>query len=142
MLRSARLTISLLLLGSGVVIWLLSANPTDAGSRKIFSQTRTEFTVKVEPNDADLARRFTRVVHPFITTFCTGCHSGPMPESSFDLQHYTTIESVVQDLAHWELVLRKLSAKEMPPSEMKQPTEEMRRQVIEWISAVRKSEAR
>ena len=141
MLRSARLTISLLLLGSGVITWLFSANPTDAGSIEIDSQKRTEFTVKAEPNDANLARRFTRVVRPFITTFCTGCHSGPMPESSFDLQHYTTMESVVQDLAHWELVLRKLSAKEMPPPEMKQPTEEMRRQVIEWISAVRKNEA-
>ncbi len=144
MLRSARLTISLLMFASGLILSLHTANPTEADSAGTFSQTRTteKLTVKKEPNDSDLARKFTQTVRPFIISFCTGCHSGPTPESSFDLQRYTTMESVVQDLPHWALVLQKLSAKEMPPQEMKQPPDELRRQVIEWISAVRKTEAR
>jgi hypothetical protein len=92
--------------------------------------------------DADLARKFSQTVRPFVTSYCVVCHSGPTPAAGFDLQRYTTMESVVDDFAHWTLALRKLSAKEMPPQPMKQPPEDLRRQVIEWISAVRKNEAR
>jgi hypothetical protein len=142
MLRSVRLTISLLLLGSGLIPWLHGANSSDARTARAWSQTPRRFTVKDEPKDADLARRFTNTVRPFITAYCAGCHSGPTPEASFDLQRYQTMESVVDDFAHWALVLGKLTAKEMPPQGMKQPPEDLRRQVIEWITAVRKNEAR
>ena len=120
MLRSIRLAILLLALASSAIPWLNAAGPADA----------------------DLARRFSQTVRPFVTSYCTGCHSGPTPEAGFDLQRYPTMESVVQDFGHWTLVLRKLTAKEMPPKEMKQPPEELRRQVIDWIAAVRKNEAR
>ncbi len=144
MLRSVRLTISLLMLGSGLIPWLYATNSTDADSAWTFSQTpRAEkFTIKDEPNDASLTRRFTQIVRPFITAYCAPCHSGPTPEASFDLQRYTTMESVVQDFPHWALVLGKLTSKEMPPTDIKQPPDELRQQVIEWITAVRKNEAR
>ena len=144
MLRSVRLTISLLMLGAGAIPCLQAINRTDIGLARTFSQTpRAEKgAVKDEPNDADLARRFTQTVRPFVATFCVGCHSGPRPEASFDLQRYATMQSVVEDFPHWALVLGKLTAKEMPPRETKQPPEELRQQVIEWITALRKNEAR
>ncbi len=142
MQRSVRLTILLLMLGSGAIPWLHAANPNDAGSIPTFSQKPKQFTVKDEPNDADLARRFTNTIRPFLTAYCTGCHSGPTPQASFDLQRYQTVESVVDDFAHWALVLGKLTAQEMPPQGMKQPPEDLRQQVIDWIKAVRKNEAR
>jgi hypothetical protein len=52
------------------------------------------------------------------------------------------MESVVHDFPHWALVLGKLASKEMPPQPMKQPPEDVRRQVIDWIVAVRKNEVR
>jgi hypothetical protein len=127
MLRSARLFIALLLLGAALLLPGADALPLQNAAN---------------PTDADLARRFNQTVRPFVTTYCAGCHSGPSPAASFDLQHYTTLESVVADFAHWALVLRKLTAREMPPKEMKQPPESLRQQVIEWIEAVRKHEAR
>jgi Protein of unknown function (DUF1592)/Protein of unknown function (DUF1588)/Protein of unknown function (DUF1587)/Protein of unknown function (DUF1585)/Protein of unknown function (DUF1595) len=142
MQRSVRVTILLLMLGSGLIPWPRAANPTDAGSARTISQTPRRLTVKGESKDADLASRFTNTVRPFLTAYCMGCHSGPTPEASLDLQRYSTMESVVDDFAHWALVLGKLTAKEMPPRGMKQPPEELRRQVIEWIKAVRKNEAR
>jgi Protein of unknown function (DUF1592)/Protein of unknown function (DUF1588)/Protein of unknown function (DUF1587)/Protein of unknown function (DUF1585)/Protein of unknown function (DUF1595) len=142
MQRSVRVTILLLMLGSGLIQWLRAANLIDAGSARTFSQTPKKFAVKDERGDTDLARRFTNTVRPFLTAYCTSCHSGPTPEASFDLQRYQTMESVVDDFAHWALVLGKLTAKEMPPRGMKQPPEDLRRQVIEWITAVRRNEAR
>jgi hypothetical protein len=122
MLRSVPLTISLLILGSGAIPLLNASSSTDA--------------------DADLARRFSQTVRPFVSSYCTGCHSGPTPAAGYDLKRYSTMESVVQDFGQWALVLRKLTAHEMPPKRMKQPPEELRLQVIEWITAVRKNEAR
>ncbi len=101
-----------------------------------------KFTLKGEGADAYLARRFIQTVRPFVTSYCAGCHSGPTPAASLDLQRYSTMESVVDDFPHWALVLSKLTTKEMPPPGMKQPPEELRRQMIEWIIAVRKNEAR
>src|SRR5689334_22994883 len=156
MLRSIRLTISLLVFGAGAIPWLSgssglpglprlnAANPANTELARTFSQTppADKYTNADEPTDTDLARRFSQTVRPFLTLYCTGCHSGPTPEASFDLERYTTMESVVQDFGHWALVLGKLMAKEMPPQGVKQPPEELRRQVTEWIAAVRKNEAR
>ncbi|MDQ3011406.1 MAG: DUF1592 domain-containing protein, partial [Acidobacteriota bacterium] len=151
MLRSIRLIISLLVLGVGAIPLLPglphlnAANSTNAGLARTFSQTpkAQKPTVKDEPTDADLARRFNQTVSPFVATYCIGCHSGSTPAASFDMQRYTTMESVVDDFGHWALVLGKITTKEMPPKETKkQPPEELRQQVIEWINAVRKNEAR
>ena len=91
--------------------------------------------------DAELERQFTQTVRPFMAAYCTGCHSGAAPAASLDLQQFTTVASVVRQHPHWALVMEKLSSKEMPPKQMKQPTEDARRQVIAWIAAVRKNEA-
>jgi hypothetical protein len=127
MLRSVRLTISLLTLGSSLLMFGSGAVPSLKAAN---------------PTDADLARRFSQTVRPFVASYCVVCHSGPTPAAGFDLQRYATMESVVDDFAHWTLALHKLSAKEMPPQSMKQPPEDLRRQVIEWIAAARKNEAR
>ena len=150
MLRSLQLTILLLVLGSGAIPLLNEARSIDLGPARAFgpmSPTSAtsmvgKFTLEDEPTDADLERRFSQTVRPFVTSYCTDCHSGATPAASLDLQRYSTMESVVDDLGHWALVLSKLAAKEMPPKPMKQPAEELRRQVIDWITAVRKNEAR
>ena len=91
--------------------------------------------------DAELARQFRQTVRPFLTTYCTGCHSGATPAATLDLHQYSTMESVVSDSSHWALVLRKLSSNQMPPKPMSQPPDEVRKQVTGWIEAVRKNEA-
>src|SRR4051812_49295832 len=119
MRRSVRLITLLLVLGYAPIPALKAATATDA----------------------DLARRFTQTVRPFVVSYCTGCHSGATPAASFDLQQYSTMESVIRDYRHWALVLGKLTSKEMPPAPVRPPPEDIRRQVIDWIAAVRKNEA-
>ena len=91
--------------------------------------------------DSELDRQFAQTVRPFVATYCTACHSGATPAASFDLQQFSSMAAVVRDYPHWALVLEKLSAKEMPPKPMKQPPEDARQRVIDWIGAVRKNEA-
>lgn len=90
---------------------------------------------------ADLERRFTQNVKPFLATYCNGCHANATPAAQFDLRPYSTMAAVVRDYAHWDLVLNRLKAGEMPPKAIKPPPAKTRQEVINWIQAVRTSEA-
>jgi hypothetical protein len=103
---------------------------------------QTPMAEQAIPTEAELARQFSQTVRPFLNTYCVGCHSGAEPAASLDLQRYATLEFVVENFDHWAFVIRKLTAREMPPKEMKQPPDGLRRQVIEWITAVRINEMR
>lgn len=92
--------------------------------------------------DADVERGFTGTVRPFLTTYCASCHGGARPAAQLDLGQYSSTESVVQDYSRWNRILARLTAGEMPPRQMKQPPDEARQQVIDWIQATWKSEAR
>src|ERR1700730_5263948 len=91
---------------------------------------------------ADVESGFTGTVQPFLSSYCTGCHGGAKPAAQLDLRQYSTTDSVVQDFSRWNRVLARLAAKEMPPKEMKQPPDEARQQVIDWIQATWTNEAR
>ncbi|MGH9629764.1 MAG: DUF1592 domain-containing protein, partial [Bryobacteraceae bacterium] len=90
---------------------------------------------------SDLERRFSQTVQPFLASYCIGCHGGTTPAAQFDVRPYTTMSAVIQDYAHWDLVLEKLTARQMPPKPAKQPPADKRQAVIEWIEAMRTSEA-
>src|SRR5262245_47072471 len=99
MLRSLRLTISLLALGSVAIPWLQANTPSGTAPARAFSHAPVaeKSTVKDDLTDAELARRFNQIVRPFIASYCTDCHGGSKPTAGFDLQPYSTIESVVDD---------------------------------------------
>jgi hypothetical protein len=90
----------------------------------------------------DLERRFSKTVQPFLTSYCTGCHGGATPAAQFDLRQYTSTAVVARDFSRWNLVLDKLASREMPPKPVQQPPADARQEVIEWIQALRTSEAR
>ena len=94
------------------------------------------------PGDSDPGHEFTETVRPFLATYCVTCHGGEKPAAQLDLRQYSTPESVVEDFSRWNRVLARLTAKEMPPKQMKQPPDEARQQVIDWIQATWKREAR
>ena len=89
-----------------------------------------------------LEQQFAQTVRPFVDQYCSACHSGDSAAAQFNLESYKTLDSVVRDNAHWNLVAGRLTAKEMPPSSMPQPPAELRQQVIDWIKAMRTEEAR
>lgn len=95
-----------------------------------------------ERANSDLERKFAQTVRPFLTRYCAGCHGGATPAAQFDLRPYSTMAAVVRDYPHWNLVLEKLRAREMPPRQAKQPPEDGRQDVITWVQSLRASEAR
>ena len=94
------------------------------------------------PADPDVERQFAETVQPFLNSYCTSCHGGAKPAAQFDLRQYSSAESVVQDFSRWDRVRDKLAAGQMPPKQAKQPDDRARQQVVNWIDATWKSEAR
>jgi hypothetical protein len=91
--------------------------------------------------DQDLEQKFDQSIKPFLATYCASCHASAAPAAQFDIRPYTSMPAVVSDFGHWNLILDKLTAGQMPPKPMKQPSAETRAAVIQWIQAVRAGEA-
>ncbi|HKQ36780.1 MAG TPA: DUF1592 domain-containing protein [Verrucomicrobiae bacterium] len=90
---------------------------------------------------AQIEREFAEMIHPFLKTYCFECH-GEKQKGKLDLRPYSNREAIAKDYRRWETVLDKLKALEMPPDDAdRQPSTELRRQVIAWIQANRKVEA-
>jgi hypothetical protein len=82
-------------------------------------------------------------IKPFLQTYCYSCHGGNQPAAGFDLTSYGTQDSLVGDQRRWNLVLARLKAGEMPPSQSRQqPTPGQRKSVIDWIEAVSAEDAK
>jgi len=89
-----------------------------------------------------LDQQFTQNVRPIIAKYCVGCHSGNNAAAQFDLKAYDGLAPVVRDYPRWELLLRRLSANEMPPKQAPQPPAEARAEIVQWVQAVRAEEIR
>ncbi len=100
------------------------------------------WTGAADAGNSDLEHRFAGTVRPFLTSYCIGCHGGATPAAQFDLRSYSTMAAVIRDYPRWNLVLEKLTAKEMPPKPAPQPPAAARQEVIDWVQAVRMNEAR
>ncbi len=91
---------------------------------------------------SSLERQFTQTVHPFVTKYCVGCHSGEMPAASLDLKVYSSMDAVIKDYPRWAMVHDKLAARQMPPKPLPSPPAADAQKVIDWIQAVSAKEAR
>jgi len=66
-----------------------------------------------------LDQQFHGAVRPFVETYCLSCHGPDKPEGELDLSPFQTTGAVIAGFGHWELVLERLEAAEMPPSKPK-----------------------
>ncbi len=88
----------------------------------------------------DLQKQFDAQVRPVVGKYCVGCHSGTQPTAQFDLKSYTSVDQVKDDFPRWSLLADRLTAHEMPPKQMPQPSDALRRQIVDFVHAVRESE--
>lgn len=96
-----------------------------------------------EPFPEPLEHQFTSDVLPFVKTFCFDCHGTTKQEGKLNLSADTTITALTKNSRTWELVLERLVAGEMPPTEFpRQPSSEARKSAVAGIKAIRDFEAR
>jgi Protein of unknown function (DUF1592)/Protein of unknown function (DUF1588)/Protein of unknown function (DUF1587)/Protein of unknown function (DUF1585)/Protein of unknown function (DUF1595)/Planctomycete cytochrome C len=92
--------------------------------------------------DEQLERRFSTQVHPFLERYCFGCHGAKKPAAELDLSRDSTVTAIAKNAPHWNLVLQRLQAQEMPPEDApRHPKPDERAAVIAWLRDLRDHEA-
>lgn len=90
----------------------------------------------------ELDQTFQTEVLPFLESCCLECHGTQTQEAKLDLSGYLSASDVSKSHQIWDLVLERVQAGEMPPSDArKQPSSQQRETVVAWIGAAREFEA-
>src|SRR3954471_8316010 len=120
----------------------MTPRATSAASVFVFAFLVSAVAPLASAAEPSLEKRFDTTVRPFVETYCVSCHGKEKPEAELDLTPFSTMSSVIDGFAHWELVLERLEAEEMPPSKAKKhPTDAQRDAIVAWIHDLRKNEA-
>jgi mono/diheme cytochrome c family protein len=121
--------------------WRFFAGPVPTNSYGPLRPEDKEPTPPASEPSESLQGQFASHVQPFLERNCFGCHGPKKQEGELNLSRYTSMSAVSKDTRHWELVLKRLQAEEMPPEEApRQPAPEDRAAVIAWIREFRGQE--
>lgn len=75
---------------------------------------------------------FDKDIQPLLQRYCHDCH-GEKKKGDLDLRPYGSAEAVLEAREVWELVLKNLRSREMPPSGKPQPTQAERELLSGWV---------
>ncbi len=81
---------------------------------------------------ADLNQKFTKEVRPLFEKYCFNCHKADRAKGGVDLAKFNDLNSVIHDARGWEVVIRLVREREMPPEGKKQPSQMEREAMIAW----------
>src|SRR5262245_1348355 len=95
------------------------------------------------PQEQDrLAADYTNGVRPLLTKYCHRCHSDKLTEAEINLAQYAALNDVRRGTRTWQKVAEMLDTGQMPPKTAKQPSEDERGKLREWVRSFLKSEAK
>lgn len=80
---------------------------------------------------------FEERIHEIIEVYCTDCHNPEDGKGDLDLERFETTSMVIDSLAVWQRIAKRLEANEMPPKKKPQPTPEERKQIVDWIASLK-----
>lgn len=82
---------------------------------------------------ASAAPDFKKDIEPILSQFCYDCHADGVAKGDFAMDDYKTLEEHLADMPLWLRVWDNSRSQLMPPSNKKQPSDEQRRLLAEWI---------
>lgn len=80
-------------------------------------------------------------VRPLLERYCHACHAGDVIEAEIDLAPFATLSDLRRAPRTWLMIRSMIESGQMPPKEAKQPTDEERRGMQQWIRAFLTREA-
>ena len=110
--------------------------------KSVFAQLLIGAFMLVVCNQARAAEPFEDKVLPFLNTYCVRCHNDKEKKGELDLKRFTSAEKIFEDFRQWKHVLTFLRKEEMPPAKAKQPTAELRAEVLATLEKMLLTEAR
>lgn len=88
-----------------------------------------EQSVSAEP-DLDFARD----ARPFLDTYCAKCHNSEKIKGGVNLDIFKDEVSLYKHRTRVEEVIEQLTHNDMPPEDAKQPDEESRTKLVDWLT--------
>jgi hypothetical protein len=86
--------------------------------------------------DAEIA--FKDGVTPFVKNYCTGCHDNKKSKAGLNLDQALKLVEGAWSNNVWKLAVAKVKTDDMPPDEASDfPSDEERRQFVEWIGKIK-----
>ena len=77
---------------------------------------------------------FDGTAKPFFARYCTGCHGFEKQKADLNLERFDASAELYKERELWETVRDLVVEREMPPEEKKQPSEEERIQLVQFIN--------
>ncbi len=97
----------------------------------LFGSTASGAAVAATAASADLGK----LVQPFFAAHCTGCHGEKKQKGDLRVDTLALDFQSPQAMAHWEEIMTRISAGDMPPEEEPRPKPDEIAAVAEWIAA-------
>ncbi len=72
---------------------------------------------------------------PIVQQFCMPCHDAEHIKGDLDLERFKSDKDVVDSIAIWQRIAKRVESKEMPPRKSPQPTDEEKQKMLAWIAA-------
>jgi len=92
-----------------------------------------------EPNhDAEM---FPTQIRPLLIQFCVNCHSQKTQEGELDLERFTSMVDIWNNIEPWRAMISKLEKGEMPPKDQPEPTAADRKLLVDWAKRLVAAEA-
>jgi hypothetical protein len=85
-------------------------------------------------DDTAVLARLRQEVRPLIEKYCLDCHDADVRKGDFDLDALTSSGGFHLDVRLWDKVEDQLLARQMPPPKKAQPSDEERKQLLQWIA--------
>ncbi|MCC7374974.1 MAG: DUF1592 domain-containing protein [Verrucomicrobiales bacterium] len=73
------------------------------------------------------------VLRAFLTNYCVSCHGPEKKRGDLDVQPFLEEAALGKHRETWEKIRDALEAREMPPTEKRQPSEAERQAVVQWV---------
>ena len=86
------------------------------------------------PAGDEQAAGFDQAVQPFFKTYCLRCHNNKQQKGEFRLDTLSRDFTDAKAAQHWEEVIFRMNAGEMPPKAEPKPTAAELSKVIDWLS--------
>ena len=99
-------------------LWYASLRPPQ------LQEDTTDDTAQTDASSHDKQVAIPATMEPFLNTYCYNCHDSETQKGDLNLEEMTRGIGNITDATHWQDVLDKLNAGEMPPKKKKQPTDE------------------
>lgn len=80
---------------------------------------------------------FEKDFQPLVAKYCMPCHDSETFKGDLNLERFKTDKDIVDSIAVWQRIAKRLESKEMPPRKSPQPTDEERQKWLAWIGELR-----